>query len=38
MLVYRYSSFSVDTNVRIEAHDHAVLERLLRQAAQGAWR
>jgi hypothetical protein len=28
MLGYRHSGFSVDTSVRIEAHDRAALERL----------
>jgi Putative transposase len=30
MLAYKHSGFSVDTSVRIEAHDRAGLERLLR--------
>jgi hypothetical protein len=30
MLSYKHSGFSVDTSVRIEAHDRAGLERLLR--------
>jgi Putative transposase len=34
MLAYRHSGFSVDTSVRIEAHDRAGLERLLRYCAR----
>ena len=34
MLGYRHSGFSVDTSVRIEAHDRAGLERLLRYCAR----
>ena len=34
MLAYRHSGFSVDTSVRIEAHDRAALERLLRYCAR----
>ena len=34
MLGYKHSGFSVDTSVRIEAHDHAGLERLLRYCAR----
>jgi hypothetical protein len=31
MLAYWHSGFSVDTSVRIDAHDRAGLERLLRK-------
>ena len=34
MLAYKHSGFSVDTSVRIEAHDRAGLERLLRYCAR----
>ncbi len=34
MLSYKHSGFSVDTSVRIEAHDRAGLERLLRYCAR----
>jgi Putative transposase len=34
MLAYKHSGFSVDTSVRIQAHDHAGLERLLRYCAR----
>jgi hypothetical protein len=34
MLGYKHSGFSVDTSVRIEAHDRAGLERLLRYCAR----
>jgi len=34
MLVYKYSGFSVDADVCIEAHDRAGLERLLRYCAR----
>ena len=34
MLAYRHIGFSVDTSVRIEAHDRAALERLLRYCAR----
>lgn len=34
MLDYRHSGFSVDTSVRIEAHDRAALERLLGYCAR----
>jgi hypothetical protein len=34
MLGYRHSAFSVDASVRIEAHDRAGLERLLRYCAR----
>ena len=37
MLAYRHSGFSVDTSVRIEAHDRAGLERLLRYCARPAF-
>jgi len=37
MLGYRHSGFSVDTSVRIEAHDRAGLERLLRYCARPAF-
>ncbi|MEY3123987.1 MAG: hypothetical protein RLZZ573_507 [Pseudomonadota bacterium] len=34
MQAYQHSGFSVDTSVRIEAHDRAALERLLRYCAR----
>jgi hypothetical protein len=34
MLAYQHSGFSVDAGVRIEAHDRAALERLLRYCAR----
>ncbi len=34
MLAYKHCGFSVDTRVRIEAHDRAGLERLLRYCAR----
>ncbi len=34
MLAYKHSGFSVDAGVRIEAHDRAGLERLLRYCAR----
>ena len=34
MLAYKHSGFSADTSVRIEAHDRAGLERLLRYCAR----
>ena len=34
MLAYRHTGFSVDTSVRMEAHDRAALERLLRYCAR----
>jgi hypothetical protein len=37
MLGYRHSGFSVDTSVRIEPHDRAGLERLLRYCARPAF-
>lgn len=37
MLAYKHSGFSVDTSVRIEAHDRAGLERLLRYCARPAF-
>ena len=37
MLGYKHSGFSVDTSVRIEAHDRAGLERLLRYCARPAF-
>ena len=33
MMAYRHSGFSVDTDVGIEAHDRAALERMLRRIA-----
>ena len=33
MLAYKHSGFSVDAGVRIEAHERAALERLLRYCA-----
>jgi Putative transposase len=37
MLAYRHSGFSVDASVRIQAHDRAGLERLLRYCARPAF-
>jgi Putative transposase len=37
MLAYRHSGFTVDTSGRIEAHDRAGLERLLRYCARPAF-
>ncbi len=37
MLAYKHSGFSVDTSVRIEAHNRAALERLLRYCARPAF-
>ena len=37
MLAYKHSGFSVDTSVRIEAHDRAGLERLQRYCARPAF-
>jgi hypothetical protein len=37
MLAYKHSGFSVNTSVRIEAHDRAGLERLLRYCARPAF-
>jgi hypothetical protein len=37
MLAYKHSGFSVDTSVRIEAHERAGLERLLRYCARPAF-
>ena len=34
MVAYKYSGFSVDAGVCIEAHDRAGLERLLRYCAR----
>ncbi len=34
MLAYQHSGFSVDARVRIEAHDRAALDRLLRYCAR----
>ena len=34
MLAYKHSGFSVDAGVRIEAHERAALERLLRYCAR----
>ncbi len=37
MLTYRHSGFSVDTSVRVEAHDRAALQRLLRYCTRPAF-